>query len=384
MHASKRVWGSLVVTAICFAIALATIVIATRAGSKNPPPQTTAAERDGQHDFDPLFGAWKVHTRRRVHALANSDEWVEFDGLNQYRKIWNGRANIDELEMDSPSGHVEGLTLRTYNPQTRLWSLYWTSSQDAKIFPPNVGQFTGGVGVFYSPATINGKPAYDRYVWSKFDTGSPHFEESLTNDGGKTWELYWISDMTRVDDTAFNSAVPPMSPPPAANSQTQSADRDGNHDFDFELGSWNIHLNDLPDRLAGSKNWIKFDGTSTTQKLWNGRAQIEQFETHGAGGDIEGLTLRTYDPKAHQWYPYWANSKDGVLLVPQIGQFKNDVGEFYAQDMLRGKSVFVRFIWSKTNTPVPHFEQSYTGDGGKTWEVNWITNQERVASNSHQ
>lgn len=382
MHASERVRGSLVVTAVLSLVVCVTaIALAAHGGEKSAPAQAVA-ERDGQHDFDPLIGTWKIHVKRRAHALANSNEWVEFDGFNRYQKIWQGRANIDEIEMDSPSGHVEGLTLRTYNPQTHLWTLYWTTSQDAKMYPSNVGQFKDGVGIFYSPATINGKPAYDRYDWSKLDTDSPHFEESLSDNGGKTWELYWISDMTRTDEAAFNSSVPPMSTTAAQDSTAQSAERNGNHDFDFELGSWNIHLKELPDRLVGSKKWIQFDGTSTTQKLWNGRAQIEQFETNGAAGHIEGLTLRTYDPKAHQWYLYWANSKDGDLLVPQIGEFKNDVGEFYAQDMLNGKSIFVRFIWSKTNTPVPHFEQSYSGDGGRTWELNWITNQDRIPGKS--
>ena len=73
------------------------------------------------------------------------------------------------------------------------------------------------------------------------------------------------------------------------------------------------------------------------------------------------------------------DSKDGTVVVPQIGQFKNGQGEFYAQDMLDGKSIFIRFIWSKTDTNVPHFEQSFSDDGGKTWEVNWITDQTRVS-----
>ncbi len=97
------------------------------------------------------------------------------------------------------------------------------------------------------------------------------------------------------------------------------------------------------------------------------------------GGPIEGLTLRLFDPDSHEWRLYWANSKDGVLVVPQIGVFKNGVGEFYAQDTWKGKSVFVRFIWTNTNTNKPHFEQSFSGDGGETWEVNWITDQTRVS-----
>jgi hypothetical protein len=158
--------------------------------------------------------------------------------------------------------------------------------------------------------------------------------------------------------------------------------RDGQHDFDFELGSWKIHLRRLQHPLTGSSSWIEFDGTSVTRKVWEGRSQIEEFETDGPTGHIEGLTLRTYNPQSHQWSLYWANSKDGTVVPPQIGQFKDGRGEFYAQDTFNGKSIFVRFIWSGTTTNLPHFEQSFSDDGGKTWEVNWITDQTRVTAES--
>jgi len=166
-------------------------------------------------------------------------------------------------------------------------------------------------------------------------------------------------------------------------SKTATAQPDGQHDFDFELGSWHIHLKKLLHPLTGSKTWVEFDGTSVTRKLWEGRSQIEEFETDNpTTGHIEGMTLRLYHPDSKQWYLYWANAKDGVLVVPQIGQFKNGVGEFYAQDTLNGKMILVRFIWSKTNTDMPHFEQAFSEDGGKTWEVNWITDQTRVPEKS--
>jgi hypothetical protein len=158
--------------------------------------------------------------------------------------------------------------------------------------------------------------------------------------------------------------------------------RDGQRDFDFELGTWKIHLKRLVHPLTGSTTWVDFDGSSVTRKLWDGRAQIEEFETDGPGGHLEGLTLRTYSPQTHQWSLYWANSKDGTVVPPQIGQFKDGRGEFYAQDTLNGKSIFVRFIWSATNTDTPHFEQAFSDDGGKTWEVNWITDQTRVKDES--
>ena len=163
--------------------------------------------------------------------------------------------------------------------------------------------------------------------------------------------------------------------------QQPPAERDGQHDFDFEVGRWNIHLKRLKDRLAGSTTWVEFDGTSVTRKVWGGKADLEEFETDSPeGGHIEGLTLRLYNPQSHQWSLYWSNSKNGTMDPPQIGQFKDGRGEFYAQDTWKGKVILVRFVWTNTTTNSPHFEQSFSDDGGKTWEVNWITDQTRVSA----
>jgi hypothetical protein len=165
---------------------------------------------------------------------------------------------------------------------------------------------------------------------------------------------------------------------PKAAPQSTTTERDGQHDFDFELGSWKIHLKRRLHPLTGSNTWIDFDGTSVTRKVWDGRSQLEEFETDGAGGHIEGLTLRLHNPQTQQWSLYWANAKDGTIVAPQVGEFKDGRGEFYGQDTLDGKLIYIRFIWSNTDSNTPHFEQSFSNDGGKTWEVNWITDQTRV------
>jgi hypothetical protein len=169
----------------------------------------------------------------------------------------------------------------------------------------------------------------------------------------------------------------------AAPQATTAQQRDGQHDFDFELGSWKIHLKRLLHPLTGSTTWVEFDGTSGTRKVWDGRSQIEEFEVDSPTGHVEGLTLRLYHPDSHQWYLYWANSKDGVLGTPTVGEFKNGRGEFYDQELYNGRMILLRFIWSGTTSSSPHFEQSFSDDGGKTWEVNWITDQVRVGTGSH-
>jgi hypothetical protein len=176
-----------------------------------------------------------------------------------------------------------------------------------------------------------------------------------------------------------------QTPKAAMERQHTGTELDGQHDFDFEIGTWKIHLSRLQDRLVGSKTWVEFDGTSVTRKVWDGRANLEEFETDSPTGHIEGLTLRVYNPQTHQWSIYWANSKDPALgqpIQPMVGEFKNRRGEFYDQELWKGRSVYVRFIWSEITPNSAHFEQAYSDDGGKTWEVNWITNQTRVKDES--
>jgi hypothetical protein len=172
--------------------------VQTEAASTSPPP--AIVERDGQRDFDPLIGAWKYHLKRRVHPLTGSDTWVEFGGKGVCTKVWDGRADMDTLVVDGPTGHIEGLTLRTYNPQSHQWSLYWANSKDGTVLPPQIGQFKDGRGEFYAQDTLNGKSILVRFVWTAMNTNSPHFEQSFSNDGGKTWEVNWITDQTRVDE----------------------------------------------------------------------------------------------------------------------------------------------------------------------------------------
>jgi len=154
--------------------------------------------------------------------------------------------------------------------------------------------------------------------------------------------------------------------------------RDGQHDFDPLLGSWKYHLKRRLNPLSGSSNWIELDGTGVCSRVWDGGAELDTFEADGAGTHIEGLTLRVYNPQSHQWRLYWANRKVGILDPPQVGEFKDGHGEFYAQDTINGKTILIKFDWTRMNTDSPHFEQSFSDDGGKTWEVNWITDQTRV------
>jgi len=348
---------------------------ATRTALQHAP-----TKRDGQHDFDFEIGTWKTHLKRLLHPLAGSTTWVEYEGTTVVRKVWNGRANLLELEADGPAGHFEGLNLRLYNPQSHQWSLNFANSNSGAISQPTIGEFKNGRGEFFDQETLNGRAIFVRFVISDITPNSTHFEQSFSDDGGKTWEVNWIATDTRVDTESVQRFAQQNTDAVETSVQLTPAERDGQHGFDFEIGAWKIHLKRLEHRLTGSTTWIEFDGTSVTRRVWDGRADLEEFEVDSPTGDIEGMTLRLYDPQTHQWSLYWATSKSGTLGQPTIGEFKNGRGEFFDTEPSgpNGRAILVRFVWSDITPNSAHFEQSFSDDGGKTWEVNWITDQTRV------
>lgn len=158
----------------------------------------------------------------------------------------------------------------------------------------------------------------------------------------------------------------------------------GEHDFDFEFGTWKTHLSRLVHPLTGSTTWADYEGTSVVRKLWNGRANLLELEVSGPAGHIEALSLRLYNPLARQWSLNFSNSSLGVLGQPTIGEFSNGRGEFYDQETLNGRAILVRFVISDIKPDSCHFEQAFSADGGKTWEVNWIATDTRMEPGSAQ
>jgi hypothetical protein len=155
-------------------------------------------------------------------------------------------------------------------------------------------------------------------------------------------------------------------------SKTSLAERDGQHDFDFEIGTWKTHLSRRLHPLTGSNTWVEMEGTTVVRKVWNGRANLVEFVADGPAGHFEGLSLRLYNPQSHQWSLNFASSGGGTLATPTIGQFKDGRGEFYDQETFDGRAILVRFVISEITPQSCRFEQAFSQDGGKTWEVNWI------------
>jgi hypothetical protein len=162
------------------------------------PAASNESQTNGQHEFDFEIGTWKTHLRRLLHPFSASSKWAEYDGTTVVRKVWDSRANLVELEVDGPAGHIEALSLRLYNPQSHQWSLNFANSAAGTLATPAVGQFRNGRGEFFDQETFNGRAIFVRFVISDITPNSCRFEQAFSEDGGKTWEVNWIATDTRI------------------------------------------------------------------------------------------------------------------------------------------------------------------------------------------
>jgi hypothetical protein len=155
-------------------------------------------DRDGQHDFDFEFGDWKAQLSRLQNPLTGSTTWIEYTGTSVVRKVWNGRANLGELQLQGRPGRLEGLSLRLYNPQARQWKISWANASDGLLGPPMTGGFNDGQGLFFGRESFNGREILVRFVFSEITPTSFRFEQAFSTDEGQTWEVNWKAVFTRA------------------------------------------------------------------------------------------------------------------------------------------------------------------------------------------
>ncbi|MCX5424915.1 hypothetical protein [Streptomyces sp. NBC_00078] len=148
------------------------------------------------HDFDFLHGEWQVVNRRRTDFLDPDSGWEEFPATAWCRPLFDGAANVDEIDM--PHLGAKGLTLRLFDAETKEWSLNWSSSRSGRLFPPVLGRFDGDRGEFYGDDTHDGKDVRVRYVWADVSPVSAHWEQAFSVDDGQTWSANWTMDFSRL------------------------------------------------------------------------------------------------------------------------------------------------------------------------------------------
>jgi hypothetical protein len=151
-----------------------------------------------------------------------------------------------------------------------------------------------------------------------------------------------------------------------------SAPHDGQHDFDWEIGTWDTQLKRLREPLSGKTDWVEYTGTSVVTAIMGGRANLVELDVHGSAGRIAGVSLRLYQPASGQWTLHFANLANGLMTDPMQGAFKDGKGTFYGKDTVNGRAVRVRFLVVPMGAGQWRFEQAYSADGGQRWETNWI------------
>jgi hypothetical protein len=153
---------------------------------------------NGRHDFDFRPGRWHIENERLLERLQGCTEWEHFPASSTGWLILDGIGNMDDFVTEDWRPGFIGMSLRLFNPQTKLWSIYWMSNQTGKLEPPVVGGFKDGIGIFEGDDVLEGRPIRLRFTWSKITTTSALWEQEFSDDGGQTWEKNWIMRMTRI------------------------------------------------------------------------------------------------------------------------------------------------------------------------------------------
>jgi hypothetical protein len=159
--------------------------------------QFRSSDMAGADDFDFLVGEWRVRHERRQRWLDGCEDWSGFDGTMRLWPLLDGHANIDDNVLDNPNGPYRAATLRSFDPASGLWSIWWLDSrQPHTLDVPMKGRFEDGVGTFYADDTFRGRPIRIRFLWTK--SPAPRWEQAFSADGGGTWEVNWTMDFERV------------------------------------------------------------------------------------------------------------------------------------------------------------------------------------------
>lgn len=153
----------------------------------------TASATSSVNDFNYLFGTWNISNRTLKKPLTGSDAWDEFQATQECHPILLGQGNYDIFSTEFESKPFQGLTVRLFDPKTRLWTIYWADSQDMKLDDGKVGSFDGDEGDFFGRESAGGKDVIVRFHWDKRDPKAPVYSRAFSADDGRTWEWNWYS-----------------------------------------------------------------------------------------------------------------------------------------------------------------------------------------------
>ncbi|QLC64874.1 hypothetical protein LPB248_00850 [Flavobacterium sp. LPB0248] len=159
-----------------------------------------ASPTSSKHDFDFFEGKWKLHNKKLNSRLSNCTEWTEFESTQEMYKVLNGIGNIDNFLANFDGQPFEGMTVRLFNPKSRLWSIYWADSNEGRLDPPVLGSFENNVGHFVTKDTFNGKDILVVFRWDARDKNNPVWSQAFSEDNGNSWEWNWYMYMSKFNE----------------------------------------------------------------------------------------------------------------------------------------------------------------------------------------
>jgi len=187
--------------ALLFGAAMFFMTTPTLAGPSSKP-RSQPANASSEHDFDFLVGSWTVQHRRLKHRLAHSTEWETFSGTCKTWLLLDGQGDVDDNVLQAPAGTYRAVTLRSFDPATKLWSIWWLDSRHPhELDPPVIGGFRNGIGTFRAKDTFGGRPIVVRYTWSDITPNSAKWQQAFSDDSEKTWETNWVMEFRRIVPT---------------------------------------------------------------------------------------------------------------------------------------------------------------------------------------
>lgn len=156
-----------------------------------------ASPTSSEHDFDYLVGNWKLSNRKLKARLEGSKEWIAFESRVEMHQILDGRGNIDKYTDHASGKPYEGVALRLFGPEEKLWRIYWADGNSGKLDVPVVGSFANGIGHFFARDTYKGRPIVVVFRWDVRDPQRPIWSQAFSVDEGRTWEWNSINVSAR-------------------------------------------------------------------------------------------------------------------------------------------------------------------------------------------
>ena len=158
----------------------------------------TASPTSSKHDFDFYEGKWKLRNRKLKSRLDNCNEWIEFESTQEMYSVLNGIGNIDNYLATFDDVPFEGMSVRLFNPKTKLWSIYWADSNEGILQPAVVGSFENNIAHFFTKDTLKDKKILVVFRWDITDKKHPIWSQAFSADNGETWEWNWYMYFSKL------------------------------------------------------------------------------------------------------------------------------------------------------------------------------------------